>query len=353
MGKILITGNMGYVGPGVVRRLRESYPRARLVGIDAGYFAHCLTNARVLPESLLDEQIFLDVRDVPASLVEGVDSVVSLAAISNDTMGKLDEKLTHDVNWRATVRLAEMAKRAGAKSFVFASSCSVYGAGGEDAKTEAAPVNPLTAYAVSKIEAEKGLAPLAGAEFRITCLRFATACGMSDRLRLDLVLNDFVASGLLSKQVAVLSDGSPWRPLIPVSDMARAIDWAVARPESAGGAFLICNTGSDEWNYQVKDLARAVAAEIPGTDVSINSAAPPDKRSYRVSFDYFKSLAPNHQPQVDLRTAVKELAEGLEATGFHNRNFRESHLIRLVTLTALRDAGILTTDLRYRGRAVA
>ena len=147
---------MGYVGPGVVRSLRESYPKARLVGVDAGYFAHCLTNARVLPESLLDEQIFLDVRDIRASMLEGVDAVVSLAAISNDTMGKLDENLTHDVNWRASVRLAEMAKRAGARSFVFASSCSVYGAGGEGAKTEAAPVNPLTAYAVSKIEAGAG-----------------------------------------------------------------------------------------------------------------------------------------------------------------------------------------------------
>ena len=235
MNKILVTGNMGYVGPSVVKRLRETYPGARLVGVDAGYFAHCLTNARVLPESLLDEQIFLDVRDIPPSLLEGVDAVVSLAAISNDTMGKLDENLTYDVNWRATLRLAEMAKRAGVQSFVFASSCSVYGAGGDDAKTEAAAVNPLTAYAVSKIEAEKGLAPLAAPDFRVTCLRFATACGMSDRLRLDLVLNDFVAAALLSKQVAVLSDGSPWRPLIHVKDMARAIDWALARPESAGG----------------------------------------------------------------------------------------------------------------------
>jgi nucleoside-diphosphate-sugar epimerase len=268
-------------------------------------------------------------------------------------MGKLDENLTHDVNWRATVRLGEMAKRAGVRSFVFASSCSVYGAGGTEAKTEAASVNPLTAYAVSKIEAEKGLAVLAAPDFRVTCLRFATACGMSDRLRLDLVLNDFVAAALLSKQITVLSDGSPWRPLIHVGDMARAIDWAVARPESAGGALVICNTGSDAWNYQVRDLANAVAAEIPGTTVSINSAAPPDKRSYRVSFGYFRSLAPNHQPQVDLPTAVRDLAEGLAATGFSNRNFRESHLIRLVTLTGLRDAGIVARDLRHRGRAAA
>ncbi len=352
--KILITGNMGYVGPGVVRRLRESYPKARLVGVDSGYFAHCLTNARSLPEAVLDEQVFMDVRDIPAGLLEGVDAVVSLAAISNDIMGKIDENLTLDVNCRAGVRLAELAKKAGAKHFVFASSCSVYGAGGEGAKTEKSEVNPLTAYAKSKIEAEKGLAPLADKNFTVTCLRFATACGMSDRLRLDLVLNDFVAGALISKKITVLSDGSPWRPLIHVRDIARAIDWAVSRPQSAGSPFLICNTGSNVWNYQVKDLAGAVAAEIPGSTVSINTNAPPDKRSYRVNFDTFKSLAPGHQPQVDLKTAIQELKEGLEAIGFNDANYRDSWMIRLKTLMGLRDDGALDGQLRWkRNRAKA
>jgi len=276
-----------------------------------------------------------------------VDAVVNLAAISNDIMGQIDESLTMDVNCAAGVRRAEMAKNAGARSFVFASSCSVYGAGGEVAKSEAAALNPLTAYAKSKIATEKGLEPLADGSFKVSCLRFATACGMSDRLRLDLVVNDFVACAVASKRITVLSDGSPWRPLIHVLDMARAIDWAVGRDESEGGAFLVCNTGSNVWNYQVKDLAAAVAREIPGTEVAINVEAPPDKRSYRVDFDYFERLAPDHQPQVDLKTAVEELRDGLTAMAFSDDKFRDSDLMRIRVLTGHRDAGRLTEDLRW------
>jgi nucleoside-diphosphate-sugar epimerase len=345
--KILVTGNMGYVGPAVMSRLRESHPKAEIVGFDAGYFAHCLTNATHLPERLLDRQIFGDMRSIEPSLLEGVDAVVNLAAISNDIMGQIDESLTMDVNCGSGVRLAEMAKNAGVGSFVFASSCSVYGAGGEVAKTEAADLNPLTAYARSKIATEKGLAELADDTFKVSCLRFATACGMSDRLRLDLVVNDFVACAVASKRITVLSDGSPWRPLIHVKDMARAIDWAVGRDEKDGGALLVCNTGSDVWNYQVKDLAAAVAREIPGTAVEINVEAPPDKRSYRVDFSYFKKLAPDHQPQVDLKTAVEELRDGLVAMQFADANFRESELMRIRVLTGHRDSGRLTDDLRW------
>ena len=347
--KILVTGNMGYVGPGVIRRLRESHPKAEIVGLDAGYFAHCLTNAVNLPERVLDRQVFADIRDIRPDFLKGFDSVVNLAAISNDIMGKIDESLTMDVNCESGVRLAEMAKKAGVKSFVFASSCSVYGAGGEGAKTESDDVNPLTAYAKSKIETEKGLRPLADETFKVSCLRFATACGMSDRLRLDLVVNDFVACALASKKITVLSDGTPWRPLIHVLDMARAIDWAVSRDVKDGGAFLICNTGSDVWNYQVKELAEAVAKETPGTTVEINLQAPPDKRSYRVDFGYFKKLAPKHQPQVDLKTAVQELRDGLTAMRFSNGNFRDSEFMRIKVLTGHRDAGRLTNELRWKG----
>ena len=169
--KILVTGNMGYVGPGVVRRLRESYPKAEIVGLDSGFFAHCLTNATTLPERYLDRQLFMDIRDIPGSLLEGFDAVVNLAAISNDIMGQIDESLTMDINCNAGVRLAELAKKAGARAFVFASSCSVYGAGGEGAKTEQAQVNPLTAYAKSKIETEKGLKPLADEKFKVRTSR--------------------------------------------------------------------------------------------------------------------------------------------------------------------------------------
>lgn len=345
--RILITGNMGYVGPGVVRQLRATHPRAELVGLDQGYFAHCLTHATDLPERCLDRQIFKDIRDLTPTDVEGYDAVVNLAAISNDIMGKINEGLTMDVNCDSGVRLAAMAKKAGARAFVFASSCSVYGAGGEGAKTEHSELNPLTAYARSKIGTEQGLAPLADSKFRVTCLRFSTACGMSPRLRLDLVLNDFVACALSTRKITVLSDGTPWRPLIHVLDMARAMDWALGRSAADGGDFLVVNTGADTWNYQVKELAQAVAREIPGTEISINLQAPPDKRSYRVDFAHFRKLAPNHQPRVDLQTAVRELQEGLAAMGFRDGNFRDSDFMRIKVLTGHRDAGRLAEDLRW------
>ncbi|OGW81247.1 MAG: NAD-dependent epimerase [Omnitrophica bacterium RIFCSPHIGHO2_02_FULL_51_18] len=345
--KILITGNMGYIGPAVVKRIRASYPKAKIVGLDTGFFAHCLTNSDVLPESRLDGQIFHDIRKVTEDHLKGVDAVVNLAAISNDIMGKIDESLTLDINYRAGVRLAKLAKRCGVKSFVFASSCSVYGFAEEGAKTEQSPVNPLTAYAKSKILTEKGLAPLAGKNFKVTCFRFATACGMSERLRLDLVINDFVACALTSKKITVLSDGTPWRPLIHIKDMARAMDWGIQRPVSAGGPFLVVNAGSDEWNYQVKDLAKAVADEIPGTEVSINLDAPPDKRSYRVDFGLFRKLAPKNQPQVGLLEAIRELKEGLEGMGFDNANFRDSNFMRIKVLMGLVDRGLLTPELRW------
>ena len=345
--RILLTGNMGYVGPGVVRHLRRQFPQAELIGYDMGYFAHCLTGARRLPESRLDRQLFGDVRYLPAGLLEGVDAVVHLAAISNDPMGQTYEQVTLDVNHRAGIELARQAKAAGVGCFVFASSCSMYGAGGEGAKTEASDLNPLTAYARSKVLSEQDLRPLADDTFRITCLRFATACGWSDRLRLDLVVNDFVACAVAAGEISILSDGTPWRPLIHVQDMARAIEWAVSRPLEVGGAFLAINTGSDEWNYQVRDLAQAVAEALPGTRVSLNAAAPPDKRSYRVDFGLYRELAPAHQPRRTLTDTIAELRDGQLAMNFRDEAFRSSEFMRLRVLSALRDTHELDTNLAW------
>jgi nucleoside-diphosphate-sugar epimerase len=347
--KILVAGNMGYIGPLVVGQLRKSRPEASLIGFDIGYFAPCLTTSSVLPECRLDCQYFGDVRAFPPEILAGVEGVVYLAAISNDPMGNAYEAVTLDINYQAAVALAKKAKAAGVKSFVFASSCSVYGFAADGARheQEQSPHDPLTAYARSKVQAERDLAPLADANFRVTCLRFATACGMSDRLRLDLVVNDFVASAVAAKKITILSDGTPWRPLIHVRDMARAIDWALGRPSQSGGDALVVNTGSDSWNYQVKNLAEAVAQIIPGIEVSINQVAPPDKRSYKVDFALFKKLAPNHQPQVDLSATIKELKSGLENMNFHDSEFRKSQLVRLNALSSLRNNNLLTPDLRW------
>ena len=345
--KIVIFGNMGYVGPGVVERLRQTYPTATLIGYDIGFFASCLTNVDYLPERKLDCQYFGDVRNVPDSILEGADVVINLAAISNDPMGNKFEEVTLDVNHKSGIKLARRAKELGVKSFVFASSCSMYGAASDSAKTEDSTLNPLTAYARSKVFTEQDLKPLADDSFTVTCLRFATACGMSPRLRLDLVVNDFVACALTSKHITILSDGTPWRPLINVKDMAIAFEWAISRPTSLG-SFLAVNTGSEAWNYQVKDLAEAVASVIPGVRVSINTEAPPDKRSYRVNFDLYKKIAPDHQPRHDLATTILELKNGLEAMKFSDADFRDSKLIRLKVLTHLQSATHLGEDLKWQ-----
>ena len=345
--RVLITGNMGYVGPVAAQELQRTRPDAVLVGLDLGFFGHCLTGAAFLPERLYATQHFLDVRRVPDALLEGFDAVVHLAAVSNDPIGNAFEEATRAVNYQSSVDLARQAKRAGVSHFVFASSCSLYGAGGDAPRTEDAVLTPLTAYARSKDAAEQELKTLAGDGFTVTSLRFATACGMSPRLRLDLVLNDFVAGAVASGRITVLSDGSPWRPLIHVKDMARAIDWALDRPAASGGAFLAVNAGSNAWNYQIRDLAEAVASLVPGTSLSINADAAPDKRSYRVDFGRFAALAPNHQPLMDLPATVAELREGLTAMRFADPNFRESAFMRLKVLTAHLEAGRLDKNLNW------
>lgn len=346
--KILITGNMGYIGPCVVSHLRSCWPDAELIGLDMGYFASCLTNAIVLPECKVDVQYFADIRRIPPDVFKDIDAVVHLAAISNDPMGNKFEDVTLDINYRASIKLAKMAKRVGVKAFVFASSCSMYGSAEDIARTENSTLNPLTAYAKSKVYTETELEPLADNEFKVTSLRFSTACGMSDRLRLDLVLNDFVAGAIASKKITILSDGTPWRPLINIRDMARAIEWAIIRDIAAGGEFLAVNVGSDEWNYQVKDLAAAVANVIDEVEISINANAQPDKRSYRVNFDLFKKLAPDHQPKIDLLSSIKELKNGLIKMGFDDPDFRNSKYIRLITLTDLMNEGFLSEKLEWQ-----
>lgn len=334
--RILIIGNMGYVGPGTVKQLRTTYPEAELIGYDMGYFANHLTNTKVLPEVRLNKQIIGDVRNFPAELLEGIDAIVYLAAISNDPMGAVYADITLEVNYRSAVRIAGLARAAGVKAFVYASSCSIYGAADDYPKTETDTLAPLTAYAKSKVAAETGLAKLASKDFTVTCLRFATACGMSDRLRLDLVLNDFVAGAIISKEINILSDGTPWRPLINVKDMAIALEWGVGREASNGGEFLVVNTGTSSWNYQVKDLAKAVSEIVPGCRVTVKTDAPPDKRSYKVNFDLYKKLAPNHQPVHNLKVTINELYESIKNMRLADANFRDSNFMRLKILTSLR-----------------
>ncbi len=345
--KLLLTGNLGYLGPVVCNHLRQSIPGIEITGFDAGYFDQCKTVAKLSWEEGPDFQIYGDVREFPAAALKGKDAVLHLAAISNDPMGKLFERVTREVNFESTVQIARLARAQGVRHFVFASSCSVYGIDDGSLKTENSEVHPLTAYAQSKIESERQLAELAGPSFNVTALRFATACGFSARCRLDLVLNDFVASALSKGEITLLSDGTPWRPLIHVADMARAMEWALTRGSENGGAFLSLNVGSENWNYRIGDLARAVAAHCGNVPVSMNSQAGPDKRSYRVDFSEFRRLAPSHQPRWTLEQAVGELAQGLGQVITKGQDFRNSAWVRLAVLADLVASSKVDADLRW------
>jgi len=345
--KILITGNMGYVGPVLVSHLRSVFPSATIVGYDSGLFGHCLTAAEVLPESRANLQYFGDVREICDDILESVDAVVLLAAVSNDPMGVKFEAVTDAINHEACVTIAKRALALGIERIVFASSCSMYGYAEGGARRETDDLNPLTAYARSKVATERGLEQLDPGDAVITSLRFSTACGMSPRLRLDLVLNDFVACALASREITVLSDGSPWRPLIDVSDMARAIEWALVRDPSQAGHYVAVNVGADEWNYQVRDLANAVAAAVPGTSVSINTNAPPDKRSYKVDFAKYREIAPNHQPRATLEQTISALIAGMNKMNFADADFRSSQFMRLKVLEAHMEAGRINESLYW------
>lgn len=345
--KVFVTGNMGYIGPVLNRVLLATFPKVEILGFDAGFFGHSLTGADFTPEQGVSVQYFGDVRDIESGMLREVDAVVHLAGVSNDPIGHEFADVTEDINRSASVRLAEMASSAGVKNFVFASSCSMYGQAEGGARKETDPTNPLTAYARSKIGTEDDLRNADLGEMVFTSLRFATACGWSPRLRLDLVLNDFVACAVTSGEITVLSDGTPWRPLIDVEDMSRAIAWAMTRSGTAGGHFLAINAGSNKSNYQVKDLANAVSSLIPDTKISINRDALPDKRSYSVDFSLYESLAPGFQPIVSLEESIRRLRDGLKKMNFADKDFRQSPFMRLNTLRKHMNQGWLGKDLRW------
>ena len=344
--QVLITGHKGYIGPVFARHVADRQLGWRLTGVDAGFFADQLTGPD--PARFFAHERRADVREITDDVLRGTDAVVYLAAVSNDPMGKEFEAATMEINAAGAAALADRCRRLGVRRFVFASSCSIYGAAGDQPRAEGDALNPLTAYARSKVEAEKELRLVACPDLTVTCLRFATACGASPRLRLDLVLNDFVASAALNRRIEVLSDGSPWRPLIHVEDMARAIEWALTRD---GDPFLAVNVGSTEWTWQIGDLARDVAHVLQETGqevaVTINTDAQPDSRSYRVDFSLFQKLAPQHQPQKRFDIAVRELRDQIGAIDFGRAPFRNSRFLRLNVLRALKVDNRLSQDLRW------
>ena len=327
---ILIIGHAGYIGPVLVDQLIKNKDYT-LEGIDTEYFKKKDLFKDKNYKNL--KNIFKDVRKISQADLKNIDAIVYLAAISNDPMGNKFQKITHEINCKSAIKIANLAKKNDVKKFIFASSCSMYGVTSSLPKTEKSKLNPLTAYAKSKVLAEKKLKKLSTSRFNVICLRFATACGYSKNIRLDLVLNDFVASAMVNKEVVVLSDGSPWRPLIHVKDMARAINWGLEK--KIKDSFLTVNAGSNSMNYQIKDIAKKVGKLIKGVNVSINSAALPDKRSYKVNFSKFEKMNKKFKPIYNLEKSIIDLKNNYKKNKFKIKDFRNSQYIRLKVLEKL------------------
>jgi nucleoside-diphosphate-sugar epimerase len=324
---ILVTGHAGYIGAVLVPLLLDA--GHTVVGLDSFLFEDCTFGPPPVPV----EALRLDVRDARVEHVRGFDAIVHLAALSNDPLGALDPAWTYAVNHTATVRLARLARAAGVPRFVLSSSCSLYGAAGGDALlTEEAAFNPVTAYGESKMRAERDVGALADVAFSPTFLRNATAYGVSPRLRCDLVVNNLVGAAVTTGEVFVASDGTPWRPLIHVEDIARAIAAVldVPRERVHGEAF---NVGRTEENYQIGEVARMVAEVVPGSRVRYAAGGGPDPRCYRVDCGKLTRLLPEFRPRWTVRRGIEELwsayeAHGLTRDDFTTRYVRLAHLRR-------------------------
>ena len=344
--RVLVTGNQGYVGSAFTQLIRSERLEYSIVGIDTGFFPPRDDFAESTCTGSSFHQITADIRDVDHSFFTGVDAVVHLAAVSNDPMGNLDEGVTYDVNLTGTVALARIAKEAGVRHFVFASSCSVYGQSGAEFRSELDPPDPLTPYAKSKVLAERELALVADASFEVSCLRFSTAAGWSANLRSDLVVNDLTFGALRDGRLVLKSDGLAWRPIIDVSDMARAILWFLENALRSD-PFLVVNIGSEDETYTILEIASRIATLIPGTQVEFATDSSSDGRSYRVSFERMKQLG-DFRPRVTLAQTVLELVKRWDSIlGVPPDDF-----VRLHALTELRNGNALDNQLRWVQRGI-
>jgi nucleoside-diphosphate-sugar epimerase len=319
-----------------------------VVGLDCGYFRDCVLGAA--PDTGVTREIIKDVRDVGRDDVEGCDAVIHLAALSNDPLGDLNPGLTEAINLRASQHLAQVSKVAGVSRFLFASSCSIYGQSAHAALTESSPLNPLTAYARSKVEFEKTLAALAGDGFSPLSLRNATAYGFSPRLRIDLVVNNLVASAMTSGEVKLLSDGTAWRPLLHVEDMSGAFVAALASDRTRWHNRAL-NVGQEQDNYQIRSLADIVAGVVPDSTVSIAKGASADSRNYNVSFQAIRDVLPGWQPRYTVPTGTAHLYESMCAIGFTRDDFIGDRYSRLGELQYLQRSDQLDQELRWKALA--
>jgi nucleoside-diphosphate-sugar epimerase len=343
--KILLTGNHGYIGSVCGQVLAGA--GHEVVGLDTLFYRDCDLASAADPTT---PTMVADIRDVRPEHLAGFDAVAHFAALSNDPIGDFSPELTREINYEATVSFARAAREAGVRRFVFSSSCSMYGASSDEAVDESAPLKPLSAYAESKVRSEEVLADLAGPDFAPVSMRNATAYGVSPRLRVDLVLNNLVGWAHTTGKVKIMSDGTPWRPLIHVEDIARATLAAVEAPEEVvrGEAF---NVGRDSENYQVRQLGDIVKEVVAGSEVEYAGTGDPDPRSYRVSFAKLAQAFPDLQLTWTARAGAEELAAAYRAARLTLETFESDRFTRLKRLRLLLDRGELDPSLRWQEAA--
>jgi len=339
--RVLLTGHLGYIGTVLGPMLVET--GHNLVGLDSDLFEQC-TFGNDLPHI---PSIKKDIRDVTLSDLEGFEAVLHLAGLSNDPLGNLNPTLTDEINHRASVRLAQLAKEAGVRRFIFSSSCSNYGAAGENMIDEEGEFNPVTPYGVSKVNVEKAVSELANDNFSPTFLRNATAYGVSPRLRFDLVLNNLVAWAFTTGLVYLKSDGSPWRPIVHIQDIAHAFVSTLYAPQHLihNQAF---NVGQTEENYRISELAQIVVDTVPGSRLEYAPDAGPDKRCYRVNCEKIKRTLPDIQPQWNARQGAEELYLAYQKTGLTLEEFEGPRYQRIAHIQKLLASQQLDETLRWR-----
>ncbi len=341
--RVLVTGHHGYIGSLLMPILADRGIDA--VGLDSDLFASCTFGPPVVEHWPSRRQ---DLRDVTVGDLEGFDAVMHLAALSNDPLGDINPNLTYDINLQGSLRLARQAKEAGVGRFLFSSSCSNYGASGNDLLDEQAALAPLTAYAVSKVKLEEELTRLADDAFTPVFLRNATAYGISPRLRVDLVLNNLTAWAVTTGKIVLQSDGTPWRPIVHVEDICRAFVLLLEAPREKVHAQAF-NIGDSAENYRIRELAEIVGETIPGCEVTLAQGAGPDARNYRVSCDKLAQAFPEFRLKWNARSGAREIYEAYRSAGLTRAEFDGPRYKRLAHIRQLLDSGELSSDLRWTG----
>jgi len=338
--RVLLTGHRGYIGSVMAPRFIEA--GYDVVGLDTDYYGECT----LVPDTIAVPNIPKDIRAIEIGDLEGFDAVVHLAALSNDPIGKLNREWTEEINYLASVRLAELAKEAGVLRFIFSSSCIMYGTSELSVVDERCPLDPKTEYALSKVKSEQAISKLAGEGFSPTFLRNGTVYGVSPRMRFDTVFNNLIGSAIATGKVILYSDGTPWRPVVHIEDIVRSFMAVLEAPVSAihNEAF---NNGCDFLNRQIIELAEIAVKTVPGSSLEIRSAPDADQRTYRANFSKFARTFPDFQFKWRAEEGAVDLYEKLKVIGLAFDQFNGPHFTRLKWLNHLRSSARLDPQLRW------